>query len=43
MKIFERLGWVLKFNYVWCILMDMLKKGVGWDEDMFVVMIDSYG
>ncbi|KAH7514299.1 hypothetical protein FEM48_Zijuj11G0074000 [Ziziphus jujuba var. spinosa] len=26
-----------------CILLDMPKKGVEWDEDLFVVLIDSYG
>lgn len=43
MKIFERLGRASKLNHARCILMDMPKKGVGWDEDMLVVMIDSYG
>lgn len=43
MKIIERLGRGLKLNHARCILMDMRSKGVQWDEDMFVVLIDSYG
>lgn len=43
MKIIERLGRASKLNHARCILMDMPSKGVQWDEDMFVALIDSYG
>ncbi|XP_021715130.1 pentatricopeptide repeat-containing protein At2g37230-like [Chenopodium quinoa] len=43
MKIIERLGRSLKLNHAREILMDMPKKGVHFDEDMFVVLIESYG
>ncbi|KAK9741173.1 hypothetical protein RND81_03G087100 [Saponaria officinalis] len=43
MKIIEILGRASKLNHARCILMDMPGKGVGWDEEMFVVLIDSYG
>ncbi|KAJ8424248.1 hypothetical protein Cgig2_007174 [Carnegiea gigantea] len=42
MKIIERLGRASELNHARCILMDMPNKGVPWD-DMFVVLIDSYG
>lgn len=42
-KIIEILGRASKLNHARCILLDMPKKGVEWDEDLFVVMIDSYG
>lgn len=43
MKIIERLGRALKLNHARGILMDMPNKGIQFDEDMFVVLIDSYG
>ncbi|OMP09232.1 hypothetical protein COLO4_05681 [Corchorus olitorius] len=43
MKIIEILGGASKLNHARCILLDMPSKGVQWDEDMFVVMIESYG
>ncbi|GAV88336.1 PPR domain-containing protein/PPR_1 domain-containing protein/PPR_2 domain-containing protein/PPR_3 domain-containing protein [Cephalotus follicularis] len=43
MKIIEILGRASKLNHARCILLDMPQKGVQWDEDMFVVLIDSYG
>lgn len=43
MKIIEILGRASKLNQARCILLDMPKTGVGWDEDMFVVLIESYG
>ncbi|GFZ11396.1 tetratricopeptide repeat (TPR)-like superfamily protein [Actinidia rufa] len=42
-KIIEIFGRASKLNHAWCILLDMSKKGVEWDEDMFVTLIDSYG
>ena len=43
MKIIQILGRASKLNHARCILLDMPKKGVEWDEDFFVVLIDSYG
>ncbi|KAK9292506.1 hypothetical protein L1049_020479 [Liquidambar formosana] len=43
MKIIEILGRASKLNHARCILLDMPKKGVQWDEDLFVVLIESYG
>lgn len=43
LKIIEILGRASKLNHARCILLDMPKKGVNWDEDLFVVLIDSYG
>ncbi|KNA18800.1 hypothetical protein SOVF_067460 [Spinacia oleracea] len=43
MKIIVRLGRSLKLNHAREILMDMPKKGLQFDEDMFVVLIESYG
>ncbi|KAJ0088744.1 hypothetical protein Patl1_32110 [Pistacia atlantica] len=43
LKIIEILGRSSKLNHARCILLDMPKKGVEWDEDMFVKLIDSYG
>ncbi|KAF2312117.1 hypothetical protein GH714_028103 [Hevea brasiliensis] len=43
MKIIEILGRASKLNHARCILLDMPKNGVEWDEDMFVVLIESYG
>ncbi|XP_074286549.1 large ribosomal subunit protein mL102 (rPPR5)-like [Silene latifolia] len=43
MKIIEILGRASKLNHARGILMDMPGKGVPWDEDMFVVLIDCYG
>ncbi|KAJ0028183.1 hypothetical protein Pint_35639 [Pistacia integerrima] len=43
LKIIEILGRASKLNHARCILLDMPKKGVEWDEDMFVKLIDSYG
>lgn len=42
-KIIEILGRASKLNHARCILLDMPKKGVEWDEDLFVKLIDSYG
>ena len=42
-KTIEIFGRASKLNHAWCILLDMPKKGVEWDEDMFVTLIDSYG
>ncbi|KAI3869515.1 hypothetical protein MKX03_033238 [Papaver bracteatum] len=43
LKIIERLGGDLKNNHARCILLDMPKKGVQWDEDFFIELIYSYG
>ncbi|KAL4272936.1 hypothetical protein GQ457_13G027210 [Hibiscus cannabinus] len=43
LKIIEILGRASKLNHARCILLDMAKKGVEWDDDFVVVMIDSYG
>ncbi|CAI9103681.1 OLC1v1002213C1 [Oldenlandia corymbosa var. corymbosa] len=43
MKIIEILGRASKLNHARLILLDMPKKGVEWDEDMWVMLIDSYG
>lgn len=43
LKIIEILGRASKLNHARCILLDMPKKGLKWDEDLWVVMIDSYG
>ncbi|KAL1209995.1 Large ribosomal subunit protein [Cardamine amara subsp. amara] len=43
MKMIKMLGEVQKLNHARCILLDMPEKGVPWDEDMFVVLIESYG
>ncbi|GAB2292004.1 hypothetical protein Dimus_026252 [Dionaea muscipula] len=43
LKIIERLGRASKLNHARCILLDMPGKGVKLDEDMFVVLIHSYG
>ncbi|KAE8727869.1 Pentatricopeptide repeat-containing protein [Hibiscus syriacus] len=43
MKIIQILGRASKLNHARCILLDMPKKGVEWDDDFFVVLIDSYG
>ncbi|EYU34455.1 hypothetical protein MIMGU_mgv1a002067mg [Erythranthe guttata] len=42
-KIIEILGRASKLNHARCILLDMPKKGLEWDEDLWVMMIDSYG
>ncbi|XP_058109990.1 large ribosomal subunit protein mL102 (rPPR5) [Magnolia sinica] len=42
-KIVERLGRVSKLNHARCIIFDMPKRGLDWDEDLFVVLINSYG
>nr|GLL41060.1 pentatricopeptide repeat-containing protein At2g37230 [Ipomoea trifida] len=42
-KIIQILGRASKLNHARCILLDMPKKGVGWDEDLWIVMIESYG
>ncbi|KAL0338442.1 UNVERIFIED_CONTAM: Pentatricopeptide repeat-containing protein [Sesamum angustifolium] len=42
-KIIEILGRATKLNHARCILLDMPKKGLEWDEDLWVLMIDSYG
>lgn len=42
-KIIEILGRAEKLNHARCILLDMPKKGVEWDEDLWVLLIDSYG
>ncbi|KAK1403395.1 Pentatricopeptide repeat-containing protein [Heracleum sosnowskyi] len=42
-KIIEVLGQASKFNHARCILLEMPKKGLEWDEDLFVLLIDSYG
>ncbi|KAL8480708.1 hypothetical protein ACS0TY_027304 [Phlomoides rotata] len=43
LKIIEILGRSSKLNHARCILFDMPKKGLQWDEDFWVLMIDSYG
>ncbi|KAL3839665.1 hypothetical protein ACJIZ3_024256 [Penstemon smallii] len=43
LKIIEILGRASKLNHARCILLDMPKKGLEWDEDLWVLMIDSYG
>ncbi|KAG6427425.1 hypothetical protein SASPL_111670 [Salvia splendens] len=43
LKMIEILGRSSKLNHARCILLDMPKKGLEWDEDLWVVMIDSYG
>lgn len=42
-KIIQILGRASKLNHARCILLDMPKNGVSWDEDLWVVMIESYG
>ncbi|KAL6574845.1 hypothetical protein OROMI_012130 [Orobanche minor] len=42
-KIIEILGRASKLNHARCILLDMPKKGLEWDEDLWVLMIESYG
>lgn len=42
LKIIEILGRASKLNHARCILLDMHKKGLEWDEDLFIVLIDSY-
>ncbi|CAN4098115.1 unnamed protein product [Withania somnifera] len=42
-KIIQILGRAEKLNHARCILLDMPNKGVDWDEDLWVLMIDSYG
>lgn len=42
-KIIEILGKASKLNHARLILLDMPKKGLTWDEDLFIVLIDSYG
>ncbi|XP_059667638.1 large ribosomal subunit protein mL102 (rPPR5)-like [Cornus florida] len=43
LKIIEILGRASKLNHARCILLDMPKKGVEWNEDFFILLIDSYG
>ncbi|GAB2209454.1 hypothetical protein Drorol1_Dr00026670 [Drosera rotundifolia] len=43
LKMIERLGRAAKLNHARCIMLDMPGKGVEIDEDVFVVLIDSYG
>lgn len=43
LKIIEILGRASKLNHARCILLDMPKKGLQLDEDLLVLMIDSYG
>ncbi|KAF9597501.1 hypothetical protein IFM89_019028 [Coptis chinensis] len=43
LKIIEILGRASKLNHARCILFDMPKKGLQYDEELFVVLIDSYG
>nr|GEW48824.1 pentatricopeptide repeat-containing protein At2g37230 [Tanacetum cinerariifolium] len=42
-KMIEILGNSGKLNHGRCILLDMPKKGLKWNEDLFIVLIDSYG
>ncbi|KAL9247727.1 hypothetical protein vseg_021129 [Gypsophila vaccaria] len=42
-KIIEVLGRASKLNHARCIVREMPGKGVGWDEEMFVILIDAYG
>ncbi|KAM3373769.1 pentatricopeptide repeat-containing protein [Capsicum galapagoense] len=42
-KIMQILGRAEKLNHARCILLDMPNKGVDWDEDLWVLLIDSYG
>ncbi|KAF4381646.1 large ribosomal subunit protein mL102 (rPPR5) [Cannabis sativa] len=42
-KIIEILTRASKLNHARCILLDMPNKGVEWDEDLFVLLIDGYG
>ncbi|KAI3750427.1 hypothetical protein L2E82_21062 [Cichorium intybus] len=41
-KIIDILGKASKLNHARCILLDMPKKGLKWDEDLFIVLINSY-
>ncbi|CAA0813208.1 Pentatricopeptide repeat-containing protein [Striga hermonthica] len=43
LKIIEILGRASKLNHARRILLDMPKKGLEWDEDLWVLMIYSYG
>ncbi|GAA0138632.1 hypothetical protein LIER_00339 [Lithospermum erythrorhizon] len=43
LKIIQILGRASKLNHARCILLDMPKNGVAWDEEMWVEMIESYG
>lgn len=43
LKMIQILGRSLKLNHARCIVLDMPKNGVEWDEDLFIVLIDSYG
>ncbi|EXC31617.1 hypothetical protein L484_008414 [Morus notabilis] len=43
LKIIEILTRASKLNHARCILLDMPKKSVQWDEDLFVLFIDGYG
>lgn len=43
LKIIEILTRASKLNHARCILLDMPKKGVEWDEDLFVLLIEGYG
>ncbi|XP_022881073.1 pentatricopeptide repeat-containing protein At2g37230-like [Olea europaea var. sylvestris] len=43
LKIIEILGRASKLNHARCILLDMPKKGVEWDEDLWVLLIEGYG
>ncbi|XP_061373796.1 large ribosomal subunit protein mL102 (rPPR5) [Gastrolobium bilobum] len=43
LKMIQILGRYSKLNHARCIVLDMPKKGVALDEDVFVALIDGYG
>ncbi|XP_042500814.1 pentatricopeptide repeat-containing protein At2g37230-like, partial [Macadamia integrifolia] len=43
LKMIQILGRTRKLNHARCILFDMPKMGVEWDEEFFIVLISSYG
>lgn len=43
LKMIEILTRASKLNHARCILLDMPKKGIDWDEEMFTRLIEGYG
>ncbi|KAJ4957862.1 hypothetical protein NE237_024973 [Protea cynaroides] len=43
LKMIQILGRTQKLNHARCILFDMPKKGIEWDEEFFIVLISGYG
>ncbi|KAJ1430615.1 Tetratricopeptide-like helical domain superfamily [Sesbania bispinosa] len=43
LKMIQILTRYTKLNHARCILLDLPKKNLPWDEDMFVALIDGYG